>query len=234
MGTSASIDRLFRTALENRFPLLGSYAKKEAIMARQSIAGESVHTAALTWTAVAAGVIASLIVQVILVMIGFGVGLISADTSSSTSLPIWLIFAWWVASGIFAAAVGGWICGTLSPTVDEGLKGLGGLTTWAVATLIIVAVSGVTLGSGASSLSALGGPVIAATEQLKTAQNTSTNRENRETVGQAKASLPSADEARKSLATAMWVSACALIAGAFAAYFAARSSSDRDLLEERL
>jgi hypothetical protein len=198
-------------------------------MAGQSTAGESVHTATLTWTAVATGVIASLIVQVILVMIGFGVGLITADTSSGASIPAWLIFAWWIASGIFAAAVGGWICGTLSPTADEGLKGVGGLTTWAVATLIVVAVSGLTLGAGVTSLSALGGPVIAASERLKDAQNPSNRRE---TVGQAQASLPSADEARKNLASAMLISAFSLIAGAAAAYFAARSSS-RDVWEER-
>jgi hypothetical protein len=192
----------------------------------------SFDTASLTWTAVATGVVASLVVQIILVMIGFGVGLIGVDASSDTATPAWLVFAWWIASGVFAAAVGGWICGTLSPTRDEGLKGLGALTTWAIATLIVVAASGFTLGTGATALSALGGPVTAAGDTLQRAQNVRGTAVQRETVGQARASLPSADEARRKLASAMLISAFSLMIGGLAAYFAGRWSPTRDVFEE--
>jgi hypothetical protein len=195
---------------------------KERAMARTSI-----HSAGWTWSAVASGVIASLVVQVLLTMLGLGIGLVSFDTSSSASVPAWAGFAWWAASGIFAAAVGGTLAGTLSPTENMRLKAIGGLTAWAIATLIVIGVGGFTASAGVTAVSALGGPVVTASRNLHVTQNTSTVR--RETVGQ---TMPvSADEARKQFATGMLVSAIALVLGAIAAFFGGWFAPSRTNLE---
>jgi len=191
------------------------------------MARANIHTAGWTWSAVAGGVIASLVVQVILVMLGFGAGLVGADALSTTTQAMWLAFAWWSFSGIFAAAVGGWTAGLLSPTSDERLKGVGGLAAWAVATLIVVGVSGLAAGAGSTVAGALGGPSIATGA---TYQSASAAPARRESVGQAM-SGQSAGQARKHFSAAMLVSALALIFGAMAAYFSACASPTRRVLE---
>src|SRR3954463_8964325 len=63
-----------------------------------------------TWSAVLAGVFASLIVQILLTMLGFGIGLLAIDVPTAQSAPAsagWAAFVWWAVSGIIAAFVGG-------------------------------------------------------------------------------------------------------------------------------
>jgi hypothetical protein len=63
-----------------------------------------------TWSAVLAGVFASLVVQILLTMLGFGVGLLAIDVPTAQSAPAgagWAAFVWWAVSGIIAAFVGG-------------------------------------------------------------------------------------------------------------------------------
>lgn len=196
------------------------------------MARASVHTAGWTWSAVAAGVIASLVVQVILVMIGFGVGLVSVDANSATATAGWLVYAWWVMSGIFAAAVGGYVAGLLSPTSDEGLKAVGGLVAWAIATLIVVGASGFSAGSSATAVSALGGPAVTARTVLATQQAPAPSPARRETVGIGRSATMTAEEAREHVAIAMLVGAFALMIGGAAAYFGGRFAPDRKVLEE--
>jgi hypothetical protein len=189
----------------------------------------NIDTAGWTWSAVAAGVIASLIVQVILVMLGFGLGLVGADVLSTTTQAMWLAFAWWTFSGIFAAAVGGWVAGMFSPTRDEGLKGVGGLTAWAIAALIVVGISGLAAGAGTTVAGALAGPAMTASMSYQDARGATSPRQ-RESVGQA---MPSgtAEQAKKQLSIAMLVSAVALLLGAMAAYFAACAAPTRRAAE---
>jgi hypothetical protein len=192
----------------------------------------TIATAGWTWSAVASGVIASLVLQVVLTMIGFAFGLVGVDAATTTALPVWLIFAWWALAGIFSAAAGGWVAGALSPTNDERLKGFGGLATWAIATLIVIGVSGVTVGAGGTALGALGGPVASATSTVQATQTSGQPSGRRQTVGQAAAAaVPSAEEARKQLAAAMGISAVALLLGAIAAFFGGRLSPNRGALE---
>lgn len=56
-----------------------------------------------TWSAVLAGVFTSLVVQILLTMLGFGIGLIAIDIPTATSAPAgagWAAFVWWAVSGI--------------------------------------------------------------------------------------------------------------------------------------
>ena len=190
------------------------------------MARTSINTAGWTWSAVASGVIASLVVQVLLTMLGLGIGLVSFDANSGAQMPAWAGFAWWAASGVFAAGVGGWVAGMLSPTANLRLKAIAGVTAWAIAALIVVGVTGLTARTGASAASALGGPATIASRQFQTSSNSAAAR--RETVGVA---MPSADSARKQFAIGMLISTFALLLGAMAAFGGGWYSPNRDELE---
>jgi hypothetical protein len=83
-----------------------------------------------------------LVLQLILNMVGVGVGLgtidaVARDTPSATTLSLGAGL-WWVVSGVVAAAVGGYIAGRLSGKPSESTTAYHGLIAWAVATLIVV------------------------------------------------------------------------------------------------
>src|SRR3954447_19168427 len=120
----------------------------------------------VSWGAVFAGATISLVMQMILNMVGLGVGLSTLDiakgdtpTASSLSLGAGI---WWVISGIVAAAVGGYIAGRLSGKASQSTTAYHGLIAWAVSTLIVVyilssAASGLIGGAVGTASSALGG-----------------------------------------------------------------------------
>jgi hypothetical protein len=71
-----------------------------------------------TWQAILAGVFMSLVVQILLTMLGFGVGLLSVDIPTADAAPAgagWAAFVWWAASGIIAAFIGGAIAAANAP-----------------------------------------------------------------------------------------------------------------------
>src|ERR1043166_8208717 len=75
-----------------------------------------------TWSAVIAGVFASLLVQILLTMLGLGIGIVAVDISTTSNEPAqagWWTFVWWAMSGIIAAFVGGMVAGGLSPGDGE-------------------------------------------------------------------------------------------------------------------
>ena len=82
---------------------------------------ESAQAAALwTWSAILAGVVTSLIIQALLTMLALGVGLFTIDLPTAANAPVTVSTAallYWIASGIFAAFVGG-----ASPALMPRLK----------------------------------------------------------------------------------------------------------------
>jgi hypothetical protein len=73
---------------------------------------------AWTWSAVLAGVFASLVVQILLTMLGFGIGLLAIDIPTATASPAgagWAAFVWRAVSGIIAAFIGGAVAAANSP-----------------------------------------------------------------------------------------------------------------------
>lgn len=115
---------------------------------------EDIRTIAInqiSWGAVLAGVVIALITQLLLNMLGAGIGLATLDpgTSDNPSLGGFGIGAgiWWVLSGIIASFVGGWIAGRLAGKPRESTGGLHGLTTWAVTSLVVVYLLTSALGS---------------------------------------------------------------------------------------
>jgi hypothetical protein len=95
----------------------------------------------VSWAAVLAGVVVSLVTQLLLNMVGIGIGLSTLDPGSGDN-PAASTFSigaaiWWTIAGIIAAFIGGYVAGRLSGRPKESTTGWHGITAWAVTTLLI-------------------------------------------------------------------------------------------------
>jgi hypothetical protein len=172
-----------------------------------------------TWQAVLAGVFMSLVIQVLLAMLGLGVGLLSVDIQTADAAPRgagWAAFVWWAVSGIIAAFVGGAIAAANSPDQTAPGRVAHAVGSWAVATVLVVAATTMTAGTTASVASNLAGPSYAASARIAALSPPS-----RQTTGSAQQTAPSPaqiEEAKKHFAYVMLASFFALLCGAGAAY----------------
>ena len=120
----------------------------------------------VSWGAIFAGATTALVTQVVLSMVGVGVGLSSvgttaADNPAASTLSLGA-GAWFVVSGIVASLAGGFLAGRLSGKPVSGAAGLHGLVSWAVTTLVILylltsAAGGLIGGAFSGVTSTLGG-----------------------------------------------------------------------------
>jgi hypothetical protein len=116
--------------------------------------GEDARTILLnrvSWGAVLVGVAIALVTQLVLNMIGLGVGVGTldpgtGDNPSATSLSIGAGI-WFVVAGIIASFAGGYAAGRLAGKPKESTAGWHGLASWAVTTLVIFYLLSTTLGS---------------------------------------------------------------------------------------
>jgi len=104
-----------------------------------------------SWGAVFAGVVLALVTQLILNLIGVGIGASTLDPAGTAS-PSAATFSagaglWWVLSGIIAALVGGYTAGRLAGQPSKASGGWHGLTAWALATLVIFAMLTTAIGA---------------------------------------------------------------------------------------
>src|SRR5215204_5859684 len=88
----------------------------------------------ISWGAVLAGVVVALVSQLLLNMLGLGIGVATLDPAagdnpSATSLSIGAGI-WWTLSGILASLVGGYAAGRLSGRPKEATAAWHGLTAW--------------------------------------------------------------------------------------------------------
>ena len=169
--------------------------------------------AGFSWSAVFAGVIASLVFQVLMVMVGFGLGLLTTDVPTAEAAPkavSWAVFAWWAVSGVMSAFVGGWTAANFSPTFTPESRATHGLLAWALATLIVIGAAAFT--SSSSIASTLMGPTATTLAQY---QRYSEPRV--QTTAQGRPTQAQLEQARRNLALAMIGSFVALIVGAGAA-----------------
>jgi hypothetical protein len=179
-----------------------------------------------TWSAVLAGVFTSLVVQILLTTLGFGVGLLTIDLATATEAPKitgHIAFAWWAISGVIAAFAGGAVAA--ANTRDQSDSGRVGaaLAAWMVAVVVVVGASALTAGSAANVISNLGGPAYAAVNRIE-------NLRNPPRTAQTPARAPTAAEieaARKHFSYVMLASFAALLLGGFAAYGAGMSVTPR-------
>jgi len=131
----------------------------------------------VSWGAVFAGAVMALITQVILNMLGLGIGLSTVDpmgdgTPAASSLGLGAGL-WFVLSGVVAAAAGGYFAGRLSGKPSTATAGYHGLLAWAVSTLVVLymlssAASGLVSGALGTATSAIGGVGNAAGGSIST------------------------------------------------------------------
>ena len=105
----------------------------------------------VSWGAILAGVATALVTQLILNMVGIGIGASTLDplTSDNPAASTFSIGAgiWWALSGIVAAFVGGYIASRLSGRPKESTGGWHGLTSWAATTLLVFYLLSTAVGS---------------------------------------------------------------------------------------
>ncbi|MFD0934675.1 PhnA-like protein [Methylobacterium trifolii] len=126
----------------------------------------TVHLHQVSWGAVFAGAVIALVAQVVLNMVGVGIGLSSvggpaADNPAASTLSLGAGL-WFVVSGIVAALAGGFLAGRLSGKSIGNTAGFHGLVSWAVSTLVVLylltsAVGGIVGGAFNGVTSTLGG-----------------------------------------------------------------------------
>ncbi|HZP76520.1 MAG TPA: hypothetical protein VFB45_10290 [Pseudolabrys sp.] len=161
-----------------------------------------------SWSAVIIGAIAALIFQALLSMLGFGLGLLTIDVPTAESAPravTWAVFAWWVASGVISAFAAGWIAANFSETFSAEGRATHALLAWAVATLVVIAATGLTASNSVAG--SLGGPAGTAFAQYQSLT----------APGATRPSAAQVESARRNLALVMLGSFVALIVGAGAA-----------------
>lgn len=120
----------------------------------------------VSWGAIFAGAVTALVTQVVLNLIGVGIGLASvgidaADNPAASTVSLGAGL-WFVVSGIVASLAGGLIAGRLSGKPLPGTAALHGLVSWAVTTLIVLylltsAATGLVGGALGTVSGALGG-----------------------------------------------------------------------------
>jgi vacuolar-type H+-ATPase subunit H len=134
----------------------------------------------VTWGAVFAGVVVMLVTQLILNLLGIGIGAATLDpaagaggnpSASSFSIGAGL---WFVLAGILASLAGGYAAGRLAGKPKESTASWHGLTAWALATLVIfylltTTVGGLVGGAYRTVTSALGNVTQAAGSTAQTA-----------------------------------------------------------------
>lgn len=210
--------------------------------------GEDARTILLnrvSWGAVLAGVAISLVAQLILNMLGAGVGLanLNPGTGDNPSAGAFSLGAgvWWAVSGIIAALIGGFTAGRLSGEPKESTAAWHGLMSWAVAALVVVYLLTSAIGSlmgGAMSAVTRAAPALAQAgtspemqEQLRSAGvDPSTLGQRTADAAHSVAADPqraadAANRAAKGAATAAAVSAVALLLGAVASWFGGRAGA---------
>ena len=95
-----------------------------------------------SWGAILAGVVAAMVVQLLLNILGIGIGASSLDAANTGDNPTASGFSltagiWWTLSGIIASFVGGVVAGRLCGTSDNNTAHWHGFVSWCVATLLI-------------------------------------------------------------------------------------------------
>jgi hypothetical protein len=162
-----------------------------------------------SWSAVFVGAIVALVFQVLLVMAGFGFGLLSIDVPTAESAPTtasWAVFCWWAVSGVISAFAGGWAAANFSPSFTAEGRAAHGLIAWALATLLVVGAAG--LSASNSVAGDLAGPTVTAIGHYRTFEARGTA---------ARPTQAQLEQARRYLSLAMIGSFVALLVGAGAA-----------------
>jgi hypothetical protein len=115
------------------------------------VAGYAGVVRRISWGAIFAGVIIAIVVQLLLGLLGLGIGFASVDPATATEstgrgAAIGAAI-WWAASSLIALFLGGWVAGRLAgfPRASEG--GLHGVVAWAAMTIFSIYLVTTAVGS---------------------------------------------------------------------------------------
>ena len=185
----------------------------------------------IAWGAVLAGVAVSLTSQLILNMLGAGLGLASLnpDTGANPSAEAFSIGAgvWWAVSGIIASLIGGFAAGRLCGQPKPASAAWHGLIMWAVATLAVAWLLSSAVGNlvgGAMNTLSNAAPAVAESIQDRDVGQAADNA-TRSARANEQETRETADRAADAAATAALVSAVALLLGGLAAWFGGRAGA---------
>ena len=95
-----------------------------------------------SWGAIFAGVVTALVIQILLNVLGLGIGASSLDASNLGDNPSASGFSttagiWWTVSGLIASFAGGIAAGRLCGTSDDNTARWHGFVSWCAATLVV-------------------------------------------------------------------------------------------------
>lgn len=126
----------------------------------------------ISWGAVIAGVVVALVTQLLLNLIGIGIGAsavdpVNGDNPSATTLSV-SAGIWWALSGIIAAFIGGYVASRLSGRPVESTGGWHGLTCWATTTLVLFYLLTSAIGSLAGGAFSTVGAALGGVKQTAT------------------------------------------------------------------
>jgi hypothetical protein len=131
----------------------------------------------VSWGAIFAGVVLALVVQLLLNLLGAGIGAAVIDPATGDN-PTATAFSlstagWFIASGVIAAFLGAFVASRLSYKPTRSTGALHGLTTWAVTTLLIVYLLTTSIGAlVGGAFSGIGGILSGAGSTVATAATT--------------------------------------------------------------
>jgi Skp family chaperone for outer membrane proteins len=105
----------------------------------------------ISWGAVLAGVVLALVSQLMLNLLGVGIGVATFDSRAvdAAAAGTFSIAAgvWYVIAGVIAAFAGGYFAGRLSGSPLRPVAAFHGITTWAVTTLVVLYLLTTAVGS---------------------------------------------------------------------------------------
>ncbi len=113
----------------------------------------------ISWGAVLAGVAVALVLNILLNLLGVGMGAatlnpVSGDNPTAASFSIGAA-AWWTVAGLLSSLAGGYVAGRLAGKPVESTAGWHGLISWAMTTIVIFYLLTTAVGS------IVGGPMPA-------------------------------------------------------------------------
>lgn len=120
-------------------------------------------TKRIAWSAVFAGVLVAIVCQLLLTLLGLGIGLSTIDPVTEQNPTAGLgvgSIVWYALSSLLSLFAGGWIAGRLasSPQLFDGI--IHGVLTWSLVTLITFYFLTTTLGSLIGGASRLVGGIV--------------------------------------------------------------------------
>ncbi len=117
----------------------------------------------ISWSAVFAGVLVAVVSQMLMTLLGLGIGLSTVDPVTEQNPTAGLgtgSALWYIVSSLLSLFIGGWIAGRLAsaPRLFDGI--IHGILTWCLATLITIYFLTTTIGSIIGGASRLVGSLV--------------------------------------------------------------------------